>query len=91
MNGDQCIIITKTIDRPGTGHPRGMKVEGEGRKTNRNCDNYPDTEVTTLHNFHCPAILGELLKIGVPFTRSNLNEDSIEQIASAVIIAHGTI
>ena len=41
------------------GYERRMKIDAYGNKTYRNCDNCPDTELTTPHVFACPAILAD--------------------------------
>ncbi|GFT60846.1 RNase H domain-containing protein [Trichonephila clavipes] len=86
-NGDY--LITNTRIR--TGHYDGMKIDWEGKRTYRNCDNCLDTELKPAHIFDSPAILAALKGIGVLFSSINLYVDNIEQIARTVIWAHGTV
>ncbi|GFV43939.1 uncharacterized protein TNCV_492641 [Trichonephila clavipes] len=76
-------LKTKTITRLRTGHYREMKINRYGRRTYRNCDNSPDTELTSAHIFDCPAILSALQEIGVLFSLTNLYLDNIEQMAKS--------
>ncbi|GFS66987.1 RNase H domain-containing protein [Trichonephila clavipes] len=60
-------FITKTIARPRTGHYRGMKLDRDGRRSYRNCDNCLDTELTPVHIFDCPAVIAVPQKSGSSF------------------------
>ena len=51
INADQ--LITNTIVRLRMGHQRGMRIDREGRKYYRKCDNYSETELTPDHIFNC--------------------------------------
>ncbi|GFW77812.1 hypothetical protein TNCV_3403881 [Trichonephila clavipes] len=54
IRGDS--LMTKTTNRPRIGHYRGMKTDRDGRRTYRNWDNNPNTELTPDHIFHCPTV-----------------------------------
>lgn len=60
MNEDQH--KAQTIVRLRTGHHKRMKIVRSGRKMYRNCNNCPDTEVTTTNIFYGLAILAAVQK-----------------------------
>ncbi|GFX11664.1 RNase H domain-containing protein [Trichonephila clavipes] len=60
ISGDR--LITKAIAKLRTGRYRGMKFDGDGRRSYQNFDNCLDTELTSAHIFDCPAILAIQLK-----------------------------
>ncbi|GFU13756.1 hypothetical protein TNCV_939711 [Trichonephila clavipes] len=68
-----------------------MKVDGDGRRSYRNCDNCLGAELTPAHIFDFLAVLAFLQKIGVLFSSTDLYMDSIEDIDRTVIWALGTI
>ncbi|GFU94955.1 RNase H domain-containing protein [Trichonephila clavipes] len=61
-NISRDLLIPKFIARLRTGHYRGMKFDRDGRRSDRNCDNCSDTELTPAQISHCPAILADLQK-----------------------------
>ncbi|GFX30057.1 uncharacterized protein TNCV_2617681 [Trichonephila clavipes] len=65
-----------------------MKIDRDGRRTYRNCDNCLDTELTPVHIFDCPTVLASLQELEVLFSLRNLYGDDIEQIARTVIWTH---
>ncbi|KAF8763673.1 hypothetical protein HNY73_021831 [Argiope bruennichi] len=63
INADRS--TTKTIARLRTNHHRGMKIDREGRKVYKKCDNCPDTQLTPCHSFECPAMSVNQGEMGV--------------------------
>ncbi|GFW29026.1 hypothetical protein TNCV_2355841 [Trichonephila clavipes] len=49
-----------------------MKIERDGTRTYRNCDNCLDIELTAAHSFDCSVILAALQEKGAPFSLINL-------------------
>ncbi|GFW40828.1 uncharacterized protein TNCV_4368761 [Trichonephila clavipes] len=79
INGNR--LVSKTVDRLRTDHNRGVKIDRDGRRTYKNCDNCSDTELTRAHIFDCPAIFSALSEIEALFSTRNLYADNAEQIA----------
>lgn len=89
MNADR--FTTKTIVRLRTNHHRSMKIDKEGRRVYRNCDNCSDVQLTPSHIFECPAISANLIKLGILPSLIDLYDENIKQIAESVIRTHGHI
>ncbi|GFY06491.1 hypothetical protein TNCV_412411 [Trichonephila clavipes] len=68
-----------------------MKIDRDGRRNYRNCNNCLDIELTPAYIYDYPAILAALQEIQVLFPTTNLYVDNIQQIGKKVILVHGIV
>ena len=75
INADR--LINKTIVKLRMGLHREIRIDREGKKHHRKCDNCSETELTQDHIFNSPAIILSLLEISVWPTTIDLYENKL--------------
>ena len=68
-----------------------MKIDVDGNKTCRNCDNSLIGNLTTLQICDCPVIMDYLQYLETLSSNVSLYEDNYVQIVKAVIFLYGPI